>query len=212
MFRFELPGVDEILSTEDQIETVKNDVAGLRRQLRDLASVSDWVRFVSDQKHCARRADELTALTVQAIEAKTAAEQAEASLASARAEQEAAQATRDQENRDFYAKGLEKYRDADEKLDLARELYRRMGQMEAQMVRAILSHGNLLSGFNEQLQSLPDLKSALALLGAPKDAHYDDDSAMAVAGAAETVPSPNRIPGSTLTREMPLRTKRRVEA
>jgi hypothetical protein len=86
-----------------------------------------------------------------------------------------------------------------------------MGQMEKQMSRAVLNHTDLLSGFNEQLQSLPCLEDALRLLDGPKDAHYDDDSAPAIAEATETVPSANRVLGSTLTHERPIRPMHRIQ-
>jgi chromosome segregation ATPase len=144
-------------------------------------------------------------------EERTASELADRERAAALDAREAELARQEQELRDYHAKVLAKDGDADQKLDLARTLYQRIGGMEKQMVRALMRHADILSGFNEQLQSLPSLQEALRLLGPPQDAHFDDDSAIAVASETETVPSDHRVLGSNLTRERPLRTARRVQ-
>jgi hypothetical protein len=172
------------------------------------------VKLATDPAAVKAHLAEVKAREDAAAAREQAAVQAEASLSAAKAASAAELAAREQELRDFHAKVVERDGAADEKLELARMLYRRMGDMEKQMVRAVLSRADLLSGFNEQLQTLPDLKSALALLGAPKDAHYsvEDDSVMAVAHESDPIPPDNRVAGSTLTRENPRRSMRRVQA
>jgi hypothetical protein len=180
--------------------------------MTDFDNAMALVKLATDPAAVKAHLAEVKAREDAAAAREQAAVQAEASLASAKAEQEAELGKREQDLRDYHAKVVERDGGADEKLELARMLYRRMGDMEKQMVRALLSRADLLSGFNEQLQTLPDLKSALALLGAPKDAHYpDDDSVMAVAYESDPIPPDNRVAGSTLTRENPRRSMRRVQ-
>ncbi|CCE06450.1 hypothetical protein BRAS3843_1730019 [Bradyrhizobium sp. STM 3843] len=182
------------------------EAAGLSSELGELERLQNFIRLILDAKACGKRCEELTALTVQAIEAKAAAAQAETSLAAAKAEQDAAIDKRWLEVRQYHETVLAKDRDADQKLSRAKEVSAQVWQLDENMRRAVMRYSGWLH--NDALQSLPTWDDLDRSVLGVRDAHYDDDSAMAVADETENVPSPNRIPGSTLTHERPLRTMR----
>jgi hypothetical protein len=191
-----------------------SDVAGMRMHLQGLASTSAWIRLVTDGKACDRRAQELTALTVQTIEAKAAAEHAEASLAGAKAAQEAEFAKREEELRAL----SERLRQREYALVTSRETVfgalHEMQHLDEQMRRAVMNYGGILAGFNSAIQTLPNWESLSRELLGKSDAHHNEGVAEGVFTPqlpdTEDELAPNQVAGGSMTRSVP-RSLRRIQ-
>jgi hypothetical protein len=185
-------------------------------ELTELGLLQKFICLILDAKACAKRCEELTALTVQAIEAKAAAEQAEASLVAAKAEQEAVLAQQRQDN-DTQS---ERLREREYALVISRDtVFAALGEMrtlDGQMKRALLNYAGMLDGFNERIQSLPSWESLHRdLLGSP-DPHYGEHKSEHgrdgdFGSMTETERVPEASPEATITRSVPRRSMRRVQ-
>jgi hypothetical protein len=191
-----------------------SETAGLAAELGELEKLQNFVKLILDAKACAKRCEELSALTMQAIEAKAAAEQAEASLAAAKAEQEAAFAAREQE----FQEQAERLRAREYALVVSRETVfaalAEMRTLDGQMRRSVMNYAGMLDSFNERLSELPSWQSLHRDLFGSPDPHYGEHKSEHGRGDLDSSFEevvPDQPAGGTLTRSVP-RTMRRVVA
>lgn len=91
-----------------------------------------------------------------------------------------------------------------ELVDFARILRETDDQIKTRLLR----HAGLLTGFNPQLQTMPNWDSIeSSIFGRPADVHFDDDS---VGGVVEPVPDASREATITRTRRPMRRGEERV--
>ncbi|WP_315729133.1 hypothetical protein [Bradyrhizobium sp. SZCCHNS2015] len=188
------------------------DLAATKSELDKLMTIA---AFVLDSKACARRVDELKALTAQAIEAQTAAEAAQADLAKLKIAQEAAFEERAAELflRHQAAVEIEQAIERDRTTIL--RVLDEIRRLDTQMKHAVMSYGGLLDNFNARIQEMPSWEMLNKdLLGKyDSDAHFgkqksEDGRDDLELYASETGPVVDAVASATL--QQTHRTMRRL--
>jgi hypothetical protein len=195
----------------DELNALASDVAALKAQLGAFQNLQGWLAFITDAKACGKRADELKALTVQAIEALATLEAGKTEWATARSAQEAELAAR--------ARAVVDREDAVQiREESVTEREARIGEASALVERQTDLLKSRLMNFagivQHPLQDDFSFEVVVNMLRGARDVHYDSDQSTPRArdhDMTDTQEPENLVLGSTLTRSKPRRgVERRV--
>jgi hypothetical protein len=158
--------------SQGEFDALKSDVTNLREQLAGIAGFSQWAKILSDPKNCAKRAEELSALTVQAIEHITAAEQKDSAIDKKIDAQAALFAKERLELEDQWKQFTEWKSSQESRIASEAGKVPALENTIAAAIAMILSESGVRP---HPLQGPPDLLDLLRQMFGQKDAHFGED-------------------------------------
>jgi hypothetical protein len=194
MFRFQIPGQDP---AQEQVEGLASDVAGLKAQIAGLRSLEHWLALATNPKAVSKHVDELTALTVQAIEAKAAAEKAQADLAERKAKLDRYEERVDARAVELYTRQCAH----DEKQSLLLKISADIRESGDRFKREIIRYAGMVT---HDLSDLPDWSALAADVLGVRDAHFSDEQVARDASVSMKIePVSSASKEATITRSVP---------